>query len=56
MIGIESFQLFFVFNRHSTNYGQKKVQKSNTTIRQQLFMGIADILVCLVCQKLENCA
>jgi hypothetical protein len=26
-------------NMHLINYGQKKVQKSYTTIRRQLFMG-----------------
>ena len=28
-----------IYNRHLTNYGPKKVQKSSTTIHRQLFMG-----------------
>jgi hypothetical protein len=40
-------------NGHLTNCGQKEVQKSFNTI---VYQRIADILICPVCQKLENCA
>jgi hypothetical protein len=33
------FEMECTNNRHLTNYGQKKVQKSSTTIRSQLLMG-----------------
>jgi hypothetical protein len=39
------------------NYGKKKVQKSSTTICRQVVYGrTTNILVCPICQKLENCA